>query len=100
MADILGMHQQVDLTIDGNRQFAADNVVTGLHVGGGIESEEVGVAFVNLVRMQTAELAVGAGIAKIESELPGLRLDLQRIGVWRPEVDRGPSVLTQNSEGQ
>src|SRR4029077_7426151 len=95
---ILRVHKQVDFAVGGHGQFSADNVVTGVDVVGGIGTDDSGVAFVDLVGMKVAKLAVRARIAEIECELSGLRLNLESIRLGWSEVDGGPGSLSENSK--
>src|SRR5208282_52757 len=50
--------------------------------------------------MSGAESSIRSGVAKIESELPGLNLDRHGIGRrWR-EINVGPSFHSEDSKGQ
>src|ERR1700687_3863256 len=94
------MHQELNLTIDRDCEFTGNDVVAGFHIIGRIESKKVLIAFVNLVRMNRAELSIRAGIPEIERKLAGLRLNLHRVRLRRREVHIGPRLLSEYPERQ
>src|SRR3954464_5329375 len=65
MAHILGMHQELNLSVCRNGQLRANNVVFGIWIGGSIETEEVLICLVDLLGMARAELPITSGVAEI-----------------------------------
>ena len=78
VAHILGMHEQVDLAVHGNRHLRGYDVVLGILIVRSIEAEEIRVGLADLVGVNWAELSIRAGIAEIKCELSRLHLDGQR----------------------
>ena len=79
MADVFGMHQQTNLTVDGHGHLGGDDVILRVRIMVRVKSEEVLSGFVDQIGMDGTELAIGTRIAEIKGELPGL--DLNRHGV-------------------
>ena len=100
MADVLGVQREQDGLVDGNGERADDDVVAGGDVVGRIEAEVVAVAVVDFIRVQRAELAVGAGVAEIEGELFGLNVDVHRARFRRSEIDRRPDFRPDERQRQ
>src|ERR1700682_675533 len=100
MTNVLGVKQQLNFTICRDSELGRHNVVSCVYIIGWIKAKKVLVAFVDLVRMNHAKLTVSAGVAKIKRKLPGLRLNLQSVGLRRSEIDGGPRFLAENSQGE
>src|SRR5437660_5662104 len=100
MSDVLRVHQQLDFAIYRDCKLRGYDVVTGLYVVCGIEAEEIGIAFIDFIRMQRTKFCVNARIAEIESELAGLGLNLHGIRLRGSEINVSPSFLSKNAEGQ
>src|SRR5580658_10758191 len=76
MADVLRMHQEMNLPVHRDGHFRRDNVISRFHVVRGIQAEIVLISFIDLVRMKRAKFSVRPRISKIKSKLPSLRLHL------------------------
>src|SRR5580693_4546603 len=100
MAHILRMHEQMDLAVYRDGHLSGDDVVFGILVVGSIEPEEIRVSLTDLVGVNWAEGSVRAGIAEIKCELPRLHLDRQRVGSGRCEIDAGPRLYAEHTQGQ
>src|SRR5208282_298032 len=77
MADVFGMHQEMNLSIYWNRELGGDDIVASLHVVRRIQAEIVLISFIDFVGMKRPKLSVRARVPKIKSKLPRLRLNLQ-----------------------
>jgi hypothetical protein len=73
------VHQQVNFLVHRDRHFRGHDVVFGVLIVRGIDTEKVRVGLVDLVGMDGAELAIRAGVAEIKSKLS--RLHLNRHGI-------------------
>src|SRR4029453_7899584 len=69
MSNILGVHQKQHFAIHGNCEFASNDVISRFHVVGRIKTKEVGISFIDLVRMQSTKLSVRARIAEVKGKL-------------------------------
>jgi hypothetical protein len=100
VAHILGVHDQVDFAVDRNDELGRLNIIAGRHIVFRIESEEVGVALVNLFRMERAEFPVRPRVVKVERKLSSLHLNRQSVGRSRLKVDLGPSLRAQGAHAR
>src|SRR5713101_4354258 len=100
MSDVLSVHQQLDFAIYGDGKLRGYNVVTGLYIVRGIETKEIGIAFIDFIGMQGTEFCVNTRIPEIEGELAGLGLNLHGIRLGGSEINVGPSFLSKNAECQ
>src|SRR6266567_5975176 len=98
MPYVLSVHDQMDFFVDGNHQFARRDVVASGNVVLRIEPEEIRVALIDFFGMESTELSVRPGIAKIKSELPGLHLNWNRVRRCRLKVDLRPGLGSKGSE--
>src|SRR5882762_2551899 len=100
MSDVLSVHQQLDFAIYWDDKLRGYDVITGLYVVCGIETEEIGISFIDFIRMQRTKFCINARIAEIERELAGLSLNLHGIRLRRSEINVSPSFLSKNAEGE
>src|SRR5271170_3255417 len=77
MADVLRMHQEMNLSIYWNGELRRDDVIASFHIVSGIQTEIVLISFVNLVGMKRPKLSVRTRVSKIKSKLSGLCLNLE-----------------------
>src|SRR5258707_10240000 len=100
MSHVLSVHQQLDFAIYWDDKLRGYDVITGLYVVCGIETEEIGIAFIDFIRMQRTKFCINARIAEIEGELAGLGLNLHGIRLGWSEINVSPSFLSKKAEGQ
>src|SRR5450755_168407 len=99
MPHIFRVHQEMDFCIDRDRHFGGHNVVAGVHIMLGIETKNVLISFVDEFGMKTAELPIHAGVAEVKGKLSSLDLDRHGISGGRVEVNIGPGLYAEDSEG-
>src|SRR5208282_3739891 len=100
VANILGVHQQVDFLVHRDRHFRRHDIVFCVLIVRRVDTEEISISFVDLIGMNGAKLAIRAGIAKIESKLSRLHLNRYGIGGWRSEVYAGPRLHAEHTQSQ
>src|SRR5712671_217978 len=100
MSDVLRVHQQLDFAIYRDRKLRGYDVITGLYVVCGIEAEEIGIAFIDFIRMQRTKFCISTRIPEIKGELASLSLNLHGIRLGWSEINVSPSFLSKNAEGQ
>src|SRR5450759_115495 len=100
MANILRMHEQMDFLVHGDGHLGGHDVVFGIRIVVRVETEEILRSLVDEFGVKEAELSIGAGVAEIESELSGLDLDRHGVVRRRGEIHVGPSLYSEDSEGQ
>src|SRR5579872_1882038 len=98
MANVFGVHQQVDLVVHGDRHFCGDDVIFGVGIVIGIDTEEILVGFAHHLGMNRGERSIWSGITEVERELSGLDLDRDGIDRWSREVNVGPGFGAEGSE--
>src|ERR1700730_450950 len=100
MAQILRVHEQMNLPVRGDRHLSGYNVIFGVLIVGLIQTKEMRVGLANEIGVKRAELPVGTGVAEIESELSGLDLDRHGVGRRWGEILGSPRFGSKNAEGQ
>src|SRR6266481_6720759 len=92
------MHHQRNRLVHGNDQGCRNDVIARVHIVGGIETEEILVAFVNFIGMHGTKFSVGSSVAEIETKLFGLYLDGKRVSSSFLEVDFRPRIFTEDAK--
>src|ERR1700674_1678908 len=100
MADVFGVHQQLDFAIDGNGELRGYDIVPGLYVIGEVQPKVISVALINLVRVKRGKLSIRSGVAEIERKLARLRLDLHCVWLRSGKINLGPGLLSEDPQGQ
>src|SRR5690349_10358495 len=90
VADIFGVHQQTDFTVNRNGHFGAHDIVLGVRIVVGIETVEILVGLADHIGVNWTKCSIWPRIAEIECELPGLDLDGHGACTGLCEVDISP----------
>src|ERR1700722_2649836 len=98
VSDILRVHQQMDFTVHGNGHLCGYDVIFGILIVSGIDTEEVCRGFINLVPVYRAELTVRTGIAKVKRKLSRLHLDRYRVRGGRSEIHTRPCFGSEHTK--
>src|SRR5271165_1365793 len=61
MTHVLGVHHEVDFLVDRNDHFAGRDVIASGNIVLRIQAKEIRIAFIDLFRVDAAELAIGPG---------------------------------------
>jgi len=95
--DILRDDAKVDLSVDGEDKFAADEIVFACLIDG-INSECVSCSSIDEIGRRLAEVRVSAGIAEVPGELYPGNFDLQCCRVCSCVALRCPESLSLDGE--
>src|SRR4029077_4195676 len=98
MADVLRVHEQVDLPIHRYSHFSSHDIVFGVLVVGLVETEIVSVGLADEAGMKRAKFSVGTRVTEIKSKLPGLDLDWHSVGSRRDKILSGPRLHAKNPQ--
>src|ERR1700676_475132 len=100
MANVLGVHEEMNLLIYRNGQLGSDDVVPGFHVMLGIEAKQILSGLADHLGMNWTKLSILTRITKIKCKLPGLNLDGHGVGRGWREVHPGPSLGSERAQSQ
>src|ERR1700693_4458432 len=100
MANVLGVHEQMDLLVYGNGQLRSHDVIPGFHIMFGIEAEQILGGLADQLGMNWTELSILTWITKIKCKLPGLSLDGHGVGRGWREVHPGPGLGSEGAQSQ
>src|ERR1700688_979143 len=92
MANVLGVHEEMNLLIYGNGQLRSDDVISGFHVMLGIEAKQILGGLTDHLGMNWPELSILTWITKIKCKFPGLNLNRHGVGRRRGKINPGPSL--------
>src|SRR5882762_8160290 len=94
------MHEQMHFPVHWDSHLSGYDIVLGVWIVGGIKTKEILVSLTDQFRVEGAELNIRAGIAKIESKLAGLHLNWHGVRRRGSEIDAGPGLRSEDSQGQ
>src|ERR1700732_660435 len=100
MANVLGVHEEMNLPVYRNGQLRCDDVISGFHVMFRIETKQILGGFADHLGMNWTKLSILTWITKIKCKLPGLSLNWHGVRRGWREIHPGPSLGSERAQSQ
>src|ERR1700686_4099031 len=100
MANVLGVHEEMNLLVYRNGQLRCDDVISGFHVMFRIETKQILGGFADHLGMNWTKLSILTWITKIKCKLPGLSLNWHGVRRGWREIHPGPSLGSERAQSQ